>query len=83
MITKDEVPEFIEKARKEEIEEVRKLLLEDEDTEQSSQQFYLGSLSDLGNWTYFKNIKSYKFILVYNSYSRNYNSNCNTFINNL
>ena len=83
MITKDEVPEFIEKARKEEIEEVRKLLLEDEDTEQSSQQFYLGSLSNLGNWTYFKNIKSYKFILVYNCYSRNYNSNCNTFINNL
>lgn len=37
MITKDEVPEFIEKARKEEIEEVRKLLLEDEDTEQNSQ----------------------------------------------
>lgn len=36
MITKDEVPEFIEKARKEEIEEVRKLL-EDEDTEQNSQ----------------------------------------------
>ena len=37
MITEDEVPEFIEKARKEEIEEVRKLLLEDENTEQSSQ----------------------------------------------